>query len=74
VLEEAGMVMVDLETGEVGVGEAVVVMVGGEAEGVVDLGGEGEAEVVLGVVGKDIWNSMLAWELLGIQWRSRPVS
>lgn len=46
------MVMADMETGEVGVGEVVVVMVGGEGGELVDLGGEEEAEVVLGVVGK----------------------
>lgn len=70
-----GMVMADMGTGEVGgEGEAVVVMVGGEGEEVVGLGGEGEAEAVLGVVGNDIWNGLLARELLGIQWGSRPVS
>jgi len=75
VREGVGMVMADMGMGVVaGEGEAAVVMVGGEGEEVVDLGGEGEVEVVSGGVGSDIWNSMLAWELLGIQWRSRPVS
>jgi hypothetical protein len=69
------MVMADTGTAEVGGGvEAVVVMVVVEGGEVVDLGVGEEAEVVLGVVGRDIWNGMVAWELLGIQWRSCPVS
>jgi hypothetical protein len=75
VREGVGMVMADMGMGVVaGEGGAVVVMVEGEGEEVVGLGGEGEVEVVSGVVGNDIWNGMLAWELPGIQWRSHPVS
>jgi hypothetical protein len=60
--------------GEVGVAEVVVVMVEGEEAEAVDLGGEGEVEVVSEAVGDEIWNCMLSWELLGTQWRLRPVS